>query len=192
MARGELKGTISTPRGDVTFSGANVVGSPAVTIRILTRGSARAAPGEKLADASLNAEFASIVNEYVRLSSPLRDIIVQVAMGVNHSLLSAKLGEQWQTDEKTLQDRVGGLPSVGNPISSYQEVNANLEQAAYELGASEDHALDACDARAATADLNVADYFIRAVQSELRSGVAKPGDAADPPPPTTGWGYCKP
>jgi len=190
-ARGELKGTIAAPRGDVTFSGANVVGSPAVTIRILTRESARAAPGEKLGDAGLNAAFAAFVDEYARLSSPLRDIIVQVAMGVNHSQLSAKLGERWQTDEKTLQDRVGRLPSAGNPMSSYQEVNANLEQAAYELGAAEDHALGACDARAATADLNVADYFIRAVQSELRSSVAKPGDAADPPPAAAGWGYCK-
>jgi hypothetical protein len=190
-ARGELKGTISTPRGDFTFSGANVVGSPAVTIRILTRESARAAAGEKLADARLNAAFTSFVGEYSRLSSPLRDIIVLVAMGVNHSQLSVKLGEQWQTDEKAFQDRVGSLPSAGNPMSSYQEVNANLEQAAYELGAAEDHALGACDARAATADLMVADYFIRAVQSELRSEVAKPGDAADPPPAATGWGYCK-
>jgi hypothetical protein len=189
--RGELKGTSSTPRGDFTFSSANVVGSPGVTIRILTRELARAEPGEKLGDASLNVAFGSLVREYVRLSSPLHDIIVQIAMGVNHSQLSARLGDQWGKGEHDLLDRVGRLPSAGNPTSPYHEVNANLEQAAYELGAAEDHALNACDARAATADLKVADYFIRAVKSELRSGIARPGDAADAPPAATGWGYCK-
>jgi hypothetical protein len=190
-ARAELNGTISTPRADYSFSGASLVGSPAVTIRILTRGSARTAPGERLSDPSLNAAFASLVDEYVRLSAPLRDIIVQVAMGVNRAQLSHALGEQWETDENDFQDRAGDLPSAGNPKSPYQGTNANLEQAAFELRAAEDRALHACDARAATADLEVADYFIRAVRSELRSGVARPGDAADPPPAASSWGYCR-
>ena len=189
--RAELKGMISSPQSNVTFSGANAVAASAVTIGILTKELARSAPGERLDDPSLSAAFQSLVDEYARLSSPLRDIIVQVAMGVNHSQLSARLGEQWGKDAKYLQDRAGRLPSAGNPKSPYQGVNANLEQAAYELGAAEDHALEACDALAATKDLKVADYFIRAVQSELRLGVAKPGDAADPPPAATGWGYCR-
>ncbi len=191
-ARAELKGMIFTPRANLTFSGANVVSSPAVTIRILAKDAARTEPGERLDDPSLSAAFQSLLDEYSRLSAPLRDAIVQVGMGVNQSQLSAKVGGQWENDVNGLWDRAGRLPSAGNPKSPYQAVNANLEQAVYRLATAEDHAIHACDAQAANKDLEVADYFVRVVQRELRSGVAKPGDAADPPPAASHWGYCRP
>jgi len=156
----------------------NVIAARPVMIQILTTGMARARPSDMLTDARTNGVFQSLANEYVLLRSAL-------AIG-----RIPEMYNRWEQQRADLQNRVDGLPSSGNPRSSYVQVNANLENAVEALGAAEERAFQ-CDAPSEKGDLAVSDHFFAAVRREIATGKANVDDAANPQPYASPSGYCK-
>ena len=166
-----------------------VKASPPVTIEILTTAMARARPPVALAETRTNAMFASLASEYVRLRSDLVEMIALTRKGETWTDLGQKYWG-WSQQREDLQNRIDGLSSSGNADSPYVQVTANLENAVAGLGAAGDRTIS-CDARNATVDLGVADYFFNAVRNELSAGRANIADGAHPPQYASPSGYCK-
>jgi TonB family protein len=166
-----------------------VKASPPVTIEVLTRAAARTRSSDVLSDPRTNAAFGKLANEYVRLRSSLIGMIALIRKRANWQDLILKY-PTWSQQRDDFQNRIDELSSSGNPSSPYVQVNANLENAAAGLGAAEERAIS-CDAPNATVDLAAADYYLNAVRSELSTGRANIGDAADSPRFASPSGYCK-
>ena len=163
-ARPTVSGYIFEPKTVYSLSAENAIGSPPVGFRVVSKADARSLPAGRLDDAALDATFHSLLNDYAGLRAEVRN----------------PRGD-WDDRATRLTQRIGALPSSGNPDSPYVLVNANLAEAAAALVRARDCSVQSCDATSVAKGLAVADYYAEAVRSELSSGIANAADAAFPP-----------
>lgn len=130
---------------------------------------------------SLNDSIRHLMSEYAGLRARAEDIISQIDGGANNYEVVGNGGRQWYSDEREFQTEISNLATALNHNSQYIEIKSNLAETETFLYSAGSDAMASCNARNARRELEVADYFFKAVQKEIGSGSVSSDDASDPP-----------
>jgi hypothetical protein len=151
-----------------------------------TRAAATPAPAgvsaggdDRLDDAQLNGSIQHLVDTYGSLRTRVVYIIDSIPQGGSSAEVVGSSGSAWYTDERAFQSAISDLPT--HPRNQYEAVAADLAEAEEFLYSAGADAMASCDPANARRELTVADYFLRAVERQIRSGHANADYSSDPP-----------
>ncbi|HLY01129.1 MAG TPA: hypothetical protein VKR56_01385 [Candidatus Cybelea sp.] len=181
-AGARASGIVEVPGALHSFSEANVIPSDPLAIRIVTQQEAATIAPTLLDNRAENVAIGRLLPRYAELRHSLLDFIAEIRPGDTQTQADVDFGQRWQEGYDGFRSGLALLNGLGDPASRYVNVTANLDEAAYHLREAGQDVHDYCDSLAARSAIGVADYFVAAVDEELKKGSASVLDASDPAP----------